>query len=121
MIRIAQILVNSPVLWPEFQIAATVKVGVGRVIKLFYTLNHKCTRQGVGGGSPHFWKDFLKSTPLGQNFALRLAKILVNNWLCVRQPPRFFLRVRLCIEQRNNSDTAYLLLSIVHSACVTSI
>ena len=50
---------------------------------------------GLGGGSPQLWRNFQKSAPFGQIFALSRAKMLANNGLCAGQPPRFFLLVRL--------------------------
>ena len=55
---------------------------------------------GGGGVAPQLWRNFQKlaPTPFGQNFTLSGAKMLVTNGLCVGQPPRFFLPVRLWIK-----------------------
>ena len=42
---------------------------------------------GPGAVAPPNWRNCQKSAPLGQTFALSPAKILVNNGLCVGQPP----------------------------------
>ena len=48
-----------------------------------------------GGEAPQLWRNDKKSAPFGQNFALSRSRMLVNNRLCVGQPPKFFLLVCL--------------------------
>ena len=70
---------------------------------------------------------FLKSAPLGQNFALSQANMLVNNGLCVGQPPLIISFHMLKYGNKNGrSSSLKQLFSICKqhftiSACVSHI
>ena len=75
---------NVPV--PSFKVNSLCKMSV------FMNRKHKHTRRGWGEGAVI---GKIENEFHSGKFALSRAEMLVNNGLCVGQPPRYFLPVRL--------------------------